>query len=124
VLVVDDEPMILRMMERALALAGYEVHPASNGLRALELATSLPVPPVLMVSDVRMAPIDGPDLARLLLRASPSMLVLFVSGYPSDPDHPLLSGPVLKKPFSPSQLAEAVAELLASVRGPATHHAE
>ena len=114
VLVVDDEPIVLRMMERVLASAGYQVHAASNGLRALELATSLPVPPAIMVSDVRMDPIDGPDLARLMLRASPGTRVLFVSGYPSDPDHGPLIGPLLKKPFSPDQLVQAVAELLGS----------
>lgn len=114
VLVVDDEPMLLRMMERVLASAGYEVHAAPDGLRALDLATSLPVPPTLMVSDVRMDPINGPDLARLMLRASPGTRVLFVSGYPADPDYGPLIGPLLQKPFSPDQLVQAVAQLLAS----------
>lgn len=112
VLVVDDEPVVLRMMERVLSAEGYEVHTASNGLRALELATGLPVPPAVMVSDVRMDPVDGPDLARLMLRASPGTRVLFVSGYPADPDHGPLLGPLLRKPFSPDQLTQAVAAIL------------
>ena len=111
VLVVDDEPMLLRMMERALASAGYRVRGASNGLRALEIARSLPVPPALLVSDVRMEPVDGPDLARLMLRDFPGLHVLFVSGYPTDPEHGPLRGPLLPKPFSLEQLVRAVAEL-------------
>jgi CheY-like chemotaxis protein len=114
VLVVDDEPMILRMMERALVSAGYEVHAAPNGLRALELARILPAPPAVMVSDVQMEPIDGPDLARLMHEASPATLVMFVSGYAADSERRLLSGPLLKKPFSPDQLVRAVAELTGS----------
>ncbi|CAN5752940.1 hypothetical protein BH24GEM1_BH24GEM1_16460 [soil metagenome] len=117
VLVVDDEQMVLRMMERALASAGYEVHTATNGLRALELAMSLPAPAAIMVTDVRMDPIDGPDLARLMLRASPSTRVLFVSGYPSDPEHGPLAGPLLQKPFMLDQLVQAVAEIAGSAFG-------
>ncbi len=113
VLVVDDEPMLLHMMERILSEAGYEVHGASNGLRALELATSMRVRPAVMVSDVCMEPVDGPDLARLMRRASPATRVLLVSGYPEDPDHPILPLPLLRKPFSPDQLVQAVAGLLA-----------
>ena len=114
VLVVDDEPIVLHMMERILTQAGYEVHAASNGLRALEVAMSLPVRPAVMVSDVRMEPIDGPELARLMARASPGTRVLFVSGYPFDPDHGPLLGPLLSKPFLPEQLAQAVAALAAA----------
>ena len=112
VLVVDDEPIVLRMMERVLTAAGYAVHAVSNGLRALEVVTSLPTPPAVMVSDVRMAPIDGPDLARLMLRAAPATRVMFVSGFAADPDHGPLLGPLLLKPYSPDQLVQAVAAML------------
>ena len=118
ILVVDDEPIVLRMMERILSTAGYTVHAASNGLRALEVAASLPTPPAAMVSDVRMAPVDGPSLARLMRRASPGTRVLFVSGYPADPDHGPLLGPLLRKPFMPDQLVEAVAAMLPAAGPP------
>lgn len=116
VVVVDDEPVLLQMMERVLAGGGYEVHGASNALRALEIATGLPAPPAVLVSDVRMEPVDGPDLARLMRRACPTTRVLFVSGYPEDPDHRPFPAPLLRKPFSPDQLLEAVAGLLAPER--------
>jgi CheY-like chemotaxis protein len=56
VLVVDDEPTLLYVMEHTLSQAGYEVYGSSNALRALALATSLRVPPAVLVSDVRMEP--------------------------------------------------------------------
>ena len=64
VLVVDDEPILLRLMERALTEAGYLVQGASNGLRALELVGSSPCPPDILVTDLRMEPLNGFDLAR------------------------------------------------------------
>jgi two-component system, cell cycle sensor histidine kinase and response regulator CckA len=116
VLVVDDEPVLLHMMERILLEAGYQVCGASNALRALELASTLRVPPAVLLSDIRMEPVDGPDLARLMRQASPSTRVLFVSGYPEDPDHAPFPAPLLRKPFTPEQLVRAVAQVLAPAR--------
>ncbi len=112
VLVVDDEPGVLRLMERVLMSEGYQVHSASGGLQALELVAGLPSPPDVLVTDLRMDPIDGADLARLIRERPPVPRVLFVSGYPSDPSLRQLPGPLLKKPFGPDQLAQAVAQLL------------
>jgi CheY-like chemotaxis protein len=114
VLVVDDEPIVLRLMERALRAAGYEVHAVSDPMRALELASSLAVPAALLVTDIRMSPLDGPDLARRMAEVSPGTRILFVSGFQADPERRALAGPLLKKPFSPSQLIEAAARILGS----------
>lgn len=112
VLVVDDEPMVLRLMERALTEAGYRVQGASNGLRALELAGNSVVPPNVLVTDIRMAPLNGVDLARLVTAKHPHIRILLVSGY--DPEHKELPGPFLRKPFSPEELVHAVKQLAAS----------
>jgi two-component system cell cycle sensor histidine kinase/response regulator CckA len=110
VLVVDDEPVVLRLMARALGSAGYEVHAATNGLQALEVVSTLPVPPAILVTDLRMEPIDGASLARLVAHLQPGTRILFVSGW--DADHLVLNVPLLRKPFSPGQLVEAVQDLL------------
>jgi two-component system cell cycle sensor histidine kinase/response regulator CckA len=110
VLVVDDEPVVLRLMARALGSAGYEVHAATNGLQALEVVSTLPVPPAILVTDLRMDPVDGASLARLVAHLQPSTRILFVSGW--DANHLVLSAPLLPKPFSPGQLVEAVQGLL------------
>ena len=59
VLVVDDEPILLRLMERALTEAGYLVQGASNGLRALGFIGSSPCPADILVTDLRMSPSTG-----------------------------------------------------------------
>lgn len=108
VLVVDDEPVVLRLMERTLASAGYQVYAATDGVRALVMAAD--ARPDVLVTDMRMDPIDGADLAKMIVRERPIVRVLFVSGY--DPEHLELSAPLLRKPFSPNQLLEAVEAVL------------
>jgi len=110
VLVVDDEPVVLRLMARALGSAGYDVHAATNGLQALAVITTLPVPPAILVTDLRMDPVDGASLARLVAHLRPGTRILFVSGW--DANHLVLNAPLLPKPFSPGQLVEAVQGLL------------
>jgi DNA-binding NtrC family response regulator len=110
VLVVDDEPILLRLMERALTEAGYLVQGASNGLRALELIGSSPCPADILVTDLRMEPLNGFDLARLVTAKHPDTQVLLISGY--DADHTEPPWPFLGKPFSPEALVRAVEQLL------------
>ncbi|MBA3259470.1 MAG: response regulator [Gemmatimonadales bacterium] len=113
VLVVDDEPMVLRLMQRALASGGYQVHAAADGLSALALASELPNPPAAVVTDLRMEPIDGASLARLVRTLWPGTRLLFVSGYGPPDDFGDLPGPLLPKPFDSQQLLAAVRGLLA-----------
>lgn len=110
VLVVDDEPVLLRLMERALAQAGYQVQTASTGLRALELIDSGPIPPDILVTDICMDGLNGVELAKVLSSKHPSVQVLLVSGY--DPEHTEVAWPFLRKPFSPDALARAVQQLV------------
>jgi CheY-like chemotaxis protein len=112
VLVVDDEPMVLGFMGRALDGAGYEVHAASSPLLALDLLSSMEIPPAVLVTDLRMTPLNGADLARLVVAKWPETRVLFVSAW--DPRHPILPGPFLHKPFNAEKLVEAVGRLLAA----------
>jgi DNA-binding response OmpR family regulator len=115
ILVVDDEELALRMMERALTEAGYSVHAASNPIAALELATVMPVRPELMVTDLSLQPISGSDLARLVGGSHSGTRILFVcerSEADTAPD-----GPVLHKPFSAEELVESVRRLLAAPVG-------
>jgi two-component system cell cycle sensor histidine kinase/response regulator CckA len=112
VLVVDDEPTVLDLMARTLIEAGYAVHTASNGQDALALAVGLPKPLHLVVTDMRMEPIGGPELAELMFAQGLASRFLFVSGYGPAADYNEQFGPFLPKPFSPQRLVEAVAETL------------
>jgi two-component system cell cycle sensor histidine kinase/response regulator CckA len=112
VLVVDDELAVLEVMARALLEAGYAVHTATNGPDALALAEGLATPPDLVVTDVRMEPMRGPELAQSLFSRQLASRFLFVSGYGPAADYDDQFGPLLAKPFSPERLCEAVADLL------------
>jgi DNA-binding response OmpR family regulator len=111
VLVVDDEATVLRLMQRALDEAGFRVSAAPDGIRAMDLAATLPTPPELLVTDVSMRPIDGVALAALVRGRWPDARVLFVTGF--DASHRVLPGPVLEKPFGPTELVSVVGRLLA-----------
>ena len=110
ILIVDDEPIVLLLMKRILADAGFAVHTADSALSALRVITGLPTPPALVVSDLRMDPIDGYDLAKLVDHEWPGVPVLLVSGW--DPEHPIIDRPFLRKPFAPLDLVDAVGRLL------------
>lgn len=117
VLVVDDEPMVLRMMDATLRRAGYHVRTASGHADALAIAADASVPIDLLISDVIMPGMTGPELARLICELRVGLPVLFVSGFH---DESMLAeagnagSTLLRKPFSPRMLAEKAALLLST----------
>jgi CheY-like chemotaxis protein len=109
VLVVDDEPVALAVLQRTLE-EHYHVLTASDGLEALKVMETSGADIRVVVTDVRMPRLSGPALAAHLARLHRSPAILFVSGY-TDPDVP---GEVLAKPFQPPALLAAVSRLLES----------
>ena len=81
ILLVDDEPSILSVLSVLLKAEGYEVFPVDKGEKAVELIRSTPFD--LMISDIRMRPIDGMALLKLAREQQPSMSVLMITGYGS-----------------------------------------
>jgi CheY-like chemotaxis protein len=116
VLIVDDEPPVVRVMSRTLERAGFQVATATSGLQAIAIASELPAPPDIVVSDLRMEPVDGSALARLILAIWPDTRFLFVSGFRPSEAFQDLPGAVLPKPFSPAQLVELVRQLCNTTR--------
>lgn len=116
VLVVDDEPLVRRTVARALERLGHTVHTASAGGEALALLDGGLVPD-LIVSDVMMDDMVGPQFVATAREASPDLRVLFMSGEtPEDlPGFGLdrAREAFLGKPFAPARFLEAVARLLA-----------
>ena len=109
VLVVDDEPVALAVLQRTLE-PHYHVLTASDGLEALNIIGAWGQVVRVVVTDVRMPGLSGPALAAHLARLDRSPAVLFVSAF-TDPDVP---GEVLAKPFPPEALLGAVSRLLES----------
>ena len=84
VLVAEDEPAVRDFIARVLRDQGYEVLTAGDGADALRRADRHGRRIDLLVADVVMPALGGPELARRLAAAHPAMKVLFLSGYAED----------------------------------------
>jgi two-component system cell cycle sensor histidine kinase/response regulator CckA len=109
VLLVEDEPMVRTVAERALTRHGYTVITADSGEDALEiLAKGEPID--LLISDVVMPGMDGPTMVREARLSRPELKILFMSGYAEEQLRKSLdieNVNFLPKPFSVTELAEA-----------------
>jgi PAS domain S-box-containing protein len=120
ILLVEDEPLVREITARALRKAGYRVLAASGSAEALA-ATDVNAERIdLLVSDVVMPGMNGPELAGRLVARHPTLNVLFVSGYAPeamDRDGVLRAGvEFLQKPFRMSALLARVRGLLDAAR--------
>jgi PAS domain S-box-containing protein len=123
ILVVDDEPALRSLLRQTLAGHGYRVTEAANGQAALQVALEASPPFDLLVADVVMPGLTGPQLANRLRVDFPGIRVLFISGYPgeTEPDRAAFSGDAghLAKPFSAETLLRHVQRQLESGGSPA-----
>src|SRR5256885_4389186 len=109
VLLVEDEPMVRSVAERALTRHGYTVITADSGEDALEiLAKNEPID--LLISDVVMPGMDGPTMVREARIRRPDLMILFMSGYAEEQLRKSLdieNVNFLPQPISVIELAEA-----------------
>ncbi len=118
ILVVDDEAIPRRAMERLLSSVGYSVTCAENGEEAWRLFPTARFH--LVITDLRMPVMNGPDLLRLLRQHVPRMPVLLVSGDSPARVQGLLTDAIpdaiLFKPYPNSELLRMVSHLLSRVQ--------
>lgn len=81
ILLVDDEPSILNVLSTLLKTESHDVVPVRGGDKALELVRSDHFD--LMISDVRMTPIDGIELLKLVRKERPALAVIMLTAYGS-----------------------------------------
>lgn len=116
ILVVEDEDGVRGLAVLALQTYGYKVLAASNGKEAMRLVEKHQSGFDLMVTDVVMPGMGGPELASALQLQFPFMKVLFCSGYTDDAvvRHGLLQEKVafLQKPYTPLTLVKKVRQVL------------
>ncbi len=116
ILLVEDEPSILKMATMMLQRMGYMVLPADSPKRALELAESYSEKIHLLITDVIMPEMNGRTLARQIISLHPDIKCLFMSGYTANviAHHGVLEKGVyfIQKPFSREGLAGKIKEAL------------
>ena len=120
ILVVDDEPRMIRFIQMNLELEGYQVSQAGNGFEALnQLRDALPD---LVILDVMMPDLDGFETLRLLREVSATpVIMLTVKADEADKVRGLELGAddYVTKPFSPKELSSRVKAVLRRTEMPA-----
>ena len=118
ILLVEDEDSVRRLASEILQMNGYKVFEARRGSEAIEICEREHGPINMMVTDVVMPRMSGPQLADHLAEVRPRMKVLYMSGYTDSSiiNHGVLesSTAFLQKPFTPSSLLNKVREILSS----------
>src|SRR5512138_1790644 len=111
-LLVEDNDAIREISAQALRRRAYTVFEARNAEEAIDWATRSTTHANMLITDVVMPGMSGPNLAARLMQQTPNLRVLYMSGYTDDATevHGAFWGgvPLLQKPFTPSQLAESV----------------
>lgn len=111
ILVVDDEPFVRRVVVRFLERGGYRARAADGGEEALRILRDAGEPIDLLLTDVEMPGVDGPDLVRRAREGNPHLRILFMAGARSPRDLTRIH-PLLEKPFSTGELYRSLASVL------------
>jgi two-component system, cell cycle sensor histidine kinase and response regulator CckA len=113
-LIADDEPCVRQLAAAILSQAGFKVLEAADGLEALSVAEQNP--PDLLVTDILMPGLSGPELICRLKELGIRSRFLLISGYAGDAldkIHGLHERiPFLAKPFTPAHLIGKIREIL------------
>jgi signal transduction histidine kinase len=116
VLVVEDDRMVRDLVCAVLDEQGYNVLSAATGDEALRTAEPHRAIIELLISDIIMPGMNGPELARELRRTQPEIRILYISGYSDDDiSYPGELAPdvqFLQKPFTPAALGRKVRQVL------------
>jgi len=124
ILIVEDEEGVRNLVRDYLHSCGYNMLEASGGEEAIRVAREFAGNIDLMITDVIMPGMNGPECARRLTAATPSMAVLYISGYTEAAAHQRgkleRGAPFLQKPFPPAELAGRVRGILDRKRVPGT----
>jgi CheY-like chemotaxis protein len=116
ILLAEDEPALRRMVRQALSQRGYTVLEAADGEAALQVSEHHQGVIHLLLTDVVMPRLGGPELAERLMQRRPEMKVLYISGYASTviagQSLPDARADFLQKPFATDDLVQKVGKLL------------
>jgi DNA-binding NtrC family response regulator len=112
VLLVDDEPIVGKRLKPALEKSGYRIEAYEDATQALERIAQENFD--IVVTDIRMEPVDGLKVLEAALKKSPRTKVIIITGYATVEiaREALSKGAfdVIAKPFRPNDLREAIAK--------------
>jgi CheY-like chemotaxis protein len=113
ILVVDDDPHVLAFVSRILRGRGHEVTAVGSGRQALRAVVDGRSRPAMLLTDIDMPAMTGIELAARIVALRPGIAVVMMTGDPASAalarDRPDQVAGVLIKPFSLSELVDAVA---------------
>ena len=108
VLIAEDEPVVRLLLQRLLKSWGYRTLSASNGKQAVEMAQQHEGEIDVLLSDITMPEMSGPELAEKLTEQRPFLKVILMSGY-SQAQVALRRGwKFVQKPFKPETIKKAI----------------
>jgi len=114
--VVEDHEDLRKLTMELLKKQGYQVLIASDGIEALDICEKYREEIHLLLVDVVMPKMTGPELAHGISILCPGIKVLYMSGYPDDviADHGILKPGIkyIQKPFALERIAQKVREVL------------
>lgn len=118
ILIVDDEPIVVKSCERILSPEGYSVDTALNGREAIEKLGKDGFD--LVITDIKMPDMDGIELLKWIKNSKPDTGVVIITGYPSQESIKealrLRILDYLPKPFSPSLLIETTQKAIEFIK--------
>ena len=118
ILIVDDEPTVLKGLENMFKAIGYEVDLVSNGIQAIEYYETYK--PDLVLLDWKMPDMDGATCAKKILENDPAARIVIISGYQEtardriDADLKNVIKDFVPKPFDLDRLSEVISKALKS----------
>lgn len=115
ILVVEDEPLVLRNTVRALQKLGYTVLSATNAEEGLKIFEKTQGKIQLMITDVIMPGKSGKELADFVQKADPNLKILFMSGYAAETiaTHGIVKNEInfIEKPFNMIDLTQKIRQI-------------
>lgn len=124
VLLVEDEPSVRNVTRRMMEIRGLTVLLAEGSDEALRISESYSGRLDILLSDVQLPGMDGPELAEKIRNARPDLKVVFISGYPREDAFANSvdegNAEFLQKPFTPTQLTQVLVRVLGSTAATTT----
>ncbi len=118
ILIIEDDPKVLKLSANILSKKGYQVIQVSEAGEALNMAAGDKKPINLVIADVIMPDMNGPDVFNKIAKYHPEAKVLYISGYTNDiiANHGVLKEGIafLEKPFTEKQLTDKVSVVIQS----------